>query len=302
LAITYHNMKDYEASAQTFRTIIEKHPGAAMVPEAYVRIGDYHMRGDNKDPLKALEAYNAAQAAGPQGQYAGRALKGLALARYEMKDYDAAAETFHKLIVDHPSVTLNEATYSWAGQRFFDQQKWDLASAAFTALLQANPEYANPERVQFKIAECAEAAGRTDDALAQYRLVVDTAPRSSVAMEAKFRMAKAHEARGEPDQAFTLYEEVANTSTGVSAAQARFRLGELHEGKQDFDAAARNYMYVVVVFLHEELAPEALWRAAQCYQKAEAPAKARKTFEELARDYPDSPQAGEAKKVLAELP
>jgi len=301
LAITYHNMKDYDASAETFRTLIEKHPAGPRVAEAHVRIGDNYMRGD-KDVLKALDAYNAALEAGPENEHAGRALKGVALARYELKDYDAAAETFLRLMTEYPSVSLNEATYAWTGQRFFDQEKWDQASAAFRSLLVGNPDYANPERVHLKIAECAEAAGKADEAINLYQVVVETAPRTSVAMEAKFRMAKLHEAREAPDEAFKLYEEVANASTGAAAAKARFRLGELHEGKGEFDAAARNYMYVVVVFLHEELAPEALWRAAQCYDKAEEPGKAGKTYEELVRDYPDSPQAGKAKDQLAQVP
>ena len=114
----------------------------------------------------------------------------------------------------------------------FDQQKWDQAEAAFNALLAANPEYPNPERVRFKVAECREAAGKLPEAIELFKAVVDAAPGSRAAVEATYRMAKLHEALNEPDKAIALYEEAANTDTGDTAARARFRLGELYEGKE----------------------------------------------------------------------
>jgi TolA-binding protein len=75
----------------------------------------------------------------------------------------------------------------------------------------------------------------------------------------------------------------------------------LYEGKGEFDAAARSYMRVAILFLHEELSPEALWRAAQCFEKANSREQARKSYEELVKDYPNSEQAAKAKQALAQL-
>ena len=305
LAITYHNMKDYESSAATFKTLLEKYPQTPRAAEAHIRIGDHYVR-DVKDAVKAIESYTAALNTDPQesaggGATAGRAVKGLALARYETKDFDAACEMFLKVMKEYPSVALSEETYAWVGQRLYDQQKWDQAAQAFEALLKARPDYLNPERVRFKIAECSEAGGKPDDAVKLYQAVVDMAPQSAVAVDAKYKMAMLHEAQKKHDEAFKLFEEVANTNTGVTSTRARFHLGELYEAKGDFESAARSYMYVVIVFLNEELAPESLWRAGQCFEKAGSAEQARKTYEELIATYPDSEQAKKARESVAQL-
>jgi TolA-binding protein len=300
LAITYHNMKDYESSAATFKTLLDKYPQTPRAAEAHIRIGDHYVR-DAKDGVKAIESYTAALNLDPQGPTAGRAVKGLALARYETKDLDAACEMFLKLMNEYPSVALSEETYAWVGQRLYDQQKWDAAAQAFAALLKARPDYLNPERVRFKIAECSEAAGKPDEAIKLFQAVVDTAPQSAIAVDAKYRMATLHEARKKHDEAFKLFEEVANTNTGMTSTRARFHLGELYEAKGEFESAARSYMYVVIVFLNEELAPESLWRAGQCFEKAGSADQARKAYEELVATYPDSEQAGKAREANDKL-
>jgi TolA-binding protein len=300
LAITYHNMKDYESSAATFKRLVTEFPNSLYAAEAHVRIGDHLLR-DLKDPLGAIVSFEAAFAVDPKGAYAGRALKGQALARYETKDYDAACPLFLRLVGEFPTVTLNEETYVWVGQRCFDQQKWDEAAAALDALLRANPDYPAPERIRFKIAECREAAGKVPESLQLYQAVVNTAPASMLAGQAQYRMGQLYEKQNDPEKALQLYESAANANNGDAAARARFRLGELYEAKNDYAAAAKSYLRVAILFLHEELSPESLWRAGQCYQKSQSPEQAREAFKELVEGYPNSEQAAKAKEQLAQL-
>lgn len=301
LAITYHNMKDYKDSAETFQKIVAQFPKSLYVAEAQLRTGDYYLK-DAKDPLKSIEYFEAARVADPKGSFGGRALKGLALARYETKDYDAAADLFLQLLADFPTITLNEETYAWAGQHFFDQKKWDEATKAFDALLRANPEYPNPERVRFNIAECSESAGKTEEAISLYKAVVDTAPASTLAITAAYRMGQLYEKLGKADEAFAMYEQAANANNGDAAARARYRLGELYEKKGEFESAAKSYMRIAILFLHEELSPPSLWHAGQCFEKAEKPDQARKTYQELVDDYPENKFAAQAKERLGALP
>ena len=121
-----------------------------------------------------------------------------------------------------------------------------------------------------------------------------------MAVEARYRMAQLHEAAGETEQAFALYEEAASTNNGDVAARARFRLGELYEGREEYDKAARSFMRVAILFLHQDLSPESLWRAARNYTAAGAPERAKKAYEEILRDYPDSEFAQKARAALDE--
>ena len=95
------------------------------------------------------------------------------------------------------------------------------------------------------------------------------------------------------------YEAAANSNSGDIAARSRFQLGVLYERQEDYGKAARSFMRVAILFLHEEMSPESLWRAGQCYEKAEQGEQARKAYEELVADFPESPFAAKAKEALA---
>jgi hypothetical protein len=58
---------------------------------------------------------------------------------------------------------------------------------------------------------------------------------------------------------------------------------------------------VAILFLHEELTPESLWRAGQCFEKANKPDQAKKSYEELVGKYPNSAQAPKSEARLKEL-
>lgn len=300
LAVAYHNTQDFKSSADTFRMLLEKFPETSHRAEAFVRIG-FQQLGDGKDPVHAIESFQNAQQVDPKGPFAGRAMLGLAQARYQTKDLDGAADAFLRVVNDFPSVKLNEQTYAWAAEHLFGQKKWEDAAKIYAALLKGVPDYPTPERVKFRIAECSDEAGNADKAIDLYRGVVDTAPLSSSAVEAKFRMAKLFEGKKEIDKALVYYEQAATTNTGETAAAARYRIAELLEGRAEFAGAAKSYLQIHLMFLDPERGPESLWRAGQCFEKASDATNAKRAYEDLAKAYPESEQAGKAKSRLAEL-
>ncbi len=300
MAITFHNMRNFKSSSGTFERLLARFPKGGHVAEANLRIGDYHLR-EKGDHLKSVGFFDASYKAGMKGPFAGQALKGLALARYEMKDHDGAAETFLKIITTHKNAGLNAETYEWVGQHFFDEKKWDQAANAFSALIAAYPKHGKAARVSLKIAECSEKAGKKQQALQQYQEVAKNYPNSISAAEAKFNTARLFELAKDIEKAIQFYEESANSHVGDFAAQARFHLGELYEVKKEYSVAARSYMRVAILFLHEELSPESLWRAGQCFEKASSSDQARKAYKELVDEYPKSEQAAKAKQRLQVL-
>jgi TolA-binding protein len=114
-------------------------------------------------------------------------------------------------------------------------------------------------------------------------------------------MAKLYETLNESDTAFKLYEEAANANNSDTAARARFRLSELLEAKGDYTGAANSYLRIVILFMHDELTPTALWRAGQCFEKDTNTDQAKKLYQELIRDFPDTEQARNAQTRLAEI-
>jgi TolA-binding protein len=291
LALALHNEKNYAASAAIFQKLLDTFPESARRAEAHFRIGEYSLRIAS-DAIQALAHYQGSIDLEPQGKFSGRALRGLALARFDQNDAEAAALLFARLMREYPEVPLKEETYLWVGQHFYDAEAWAAASEAFSALISHVPNYGNLEGVLFLIAECSENSGSIDQAIEDFQRVVTAAPDSVKAVEAHYRAAQLHEKSGALDTAMALYEKAANANNGDLAARARFRLAELYENSGDLDKATRSYMIVVILFLHEELSPEALWRSARCFGELGNAEKQQSSLDELLREYPESPQAG----------
>lgn len=300
LAITKHNLKDFDGGITTLATLLEKYPQTAHREEALFRVAEHTLKVSG-EAVKAVELYQALIDAAPEGPYASKALLGMALARYEHKDYDQAADLFLKIMEEQAGAGLNEETFNWTGQWYFDKENWKAAARAFEALLKAVPAYPYADQVRLKIAECSEQAGDQEKALEQYQAVAEASTTTAISTEARWHMAKIYEAKGELEKAFEWYEAAANSNSGDIAARARFQLGALHEKQEDWEKAARSFMGVAILFLHEEMSPEALWRAGQCYEKAEQKDQARKAYAELLEDFPESAFAQKAGEALQAL-
>ena len=297
LAVTYHNMKERSESAAAFRKLLEKYPDGKYGAEALFRIGEFELR-DNQDALKAIEAYQAALAKSPPDTIKVNALQGLATARYEQKDYEQAAAQILQLIADYPDSPLPDDAYLWCGQWLEAAERWTDAARVFSALLKAYPEHEQRPEILFVLARCHEKAGDVDRAINVYASVLEAQAGPLREAEVRLHLGRLHESREALDKAREYYETAANLDGGEVSARARFQLAALHESQGDYENAARNFMRLAILFVHETLSPEALWRAGNCYAKLNNTAQANSIFKELIADYPESTYAGEARKLL----
>lgn len=297
LAVTLHNMKDHAESAATFRQLLEKFPEGKYTAEAFFRIGEHELRV-NKDALKAIEAYQAALAKKPAETITVSALQGLATARYEQKDFEQAAAQVLQLIHDYPAIPLPADAYLWCGQWLNQAERWADAAAVFTALLTAYPQHEQRNEILYVLGGIQEKAGDPDTAMEIYAEALVANPDPSRTADLHNRLGKMHEAKQEFDQAKDLYEKAANLDGGENSARARFNLASLYEAQGDLENAARNFMRLAILYVHETMSPESLWRAGNCYTRLNNPVQAKSIFEELIADYPDSPFAKEAQALL----
>jgi TolA-binding protein len=298
LALAQQNAGAYGDAAATFKALLKDTPDSSHAAEAHFRIAEHQLR-DGRDPVQAIAAYEAALEAAPEGPFAGRALRGLALARYEQQDLDQAADQFLRVMREYPETELNEQAYIWTGGHLAEADRWEDAQVAYESLLKTIPDYPNPERVLYRIAECEAKRGRTDEAIGRYEAVVEAAPTSSKALEAKFQMATLYDEKGDTEKALALYQEASTANLTDIAAKAHFRLGELYEGQEAWEKAARSYMRVAILYLDETLSPKALYRAGQSFGKAGMSEQAQKAYQEIVSDFPESDVVTQARDALA---
>jgi TolA-binding protein len=300
LAATHHNMKSFDAGVATYKKLLEKFPASAYAAEARYRIGEVELR-QHQDALKAIEAYQACLDAVPEKDLMIRARQGLAAARYEQKDYEQAAEQLLQLVREEPQAKLDREIYLWCARYLHEQKRWSDSEQMFTALLEAYPEQDEMAEVLFLLGNCREQAGAIETAIEAYVQAAEKEKDPMRSAELKVRLAKLHEDRNETEAAMTLLESAANLDGGEASARARYNLAALQEAQGDAETAARNYMRLAILFVHETLTPEALWRAGNCYKNLSNLGQARSVFEELLADYPQSEFAEPARAVLATL-
>ncbi|MFP6582827.1 MAG: tetratricopeptide repeat protein, partial [Candidatus Hydrogenedentota bacterium] len=300
VAIAYHNLNKTEESISTFSKVLEKFPESKYAAESQYRIGDYLLFEKNS-PVEAMEHFTAVARTMPTNAFSGRAYKGIAVAHYEMKDFDGAVEEFYRVIMQYPEVSLQPSTYEWVGQHLFDRGEWRHCKEVFTALLDRVKNYPQPEQVHLKLGDALASLEDYDGALAQYAWIGENRADTGVAHEASYRTAQVLEKQDKREDAVALYETVASATMNDTAARARFRLGELFESGEEYNLAAKHYMRVAILFLHPELSQESLWRAGQCYEKGENVSSALKIYRDIVEEYPDTEQASQATTRLTAL-
>lgn len=300
LAITYHNMRDFAGAAEQFQQLLNTPEAARYHAEAACRLAEYALR-DGGDPARALELLQRAEAAGPAPALRGRTARTRALAYYQAKDYPNAAEHLLKVMTEFPDIPLPEDLYAWTAQRMMDAGKWDAAIKALEATLKHAPAVARPEMLALKIAECHEKAGRSDKAMEGYRKLADSGADPAICGEARVRLGGLLEGAGKIDESIAAYEAALRTSSGDPAARAAYRLGELYASQEQWEPAARAFMRVAVLYLHETLSPAALWQAGTCFEKLGRTADAAGAWSELIRDFPGAPEAARAREALERL-
>jgi TolA-binding protein len=115
-------------------------------------------------------------------------------------------------------------------------------------------------------------------------------------------LAQKEEQSGDKGVARQLYEEYARRWPGdPKAAEARFRAGELLFGQRRWREALLAYGKVAEDFPRSELAPDAMFGAAESMLRLEMKDEAQAVLQQLVENHPKHKAAARAKARLAEL-
>ncbi len=300
IAVCYEKLGNIDSALKTYEEMISKFPSSTLIYDSKLRIAGFYIK-EKKDPLKALEIAESLVNQNPPPEIAGKAWNLVAIASYEMKNYDKSAEALLNILNKYPNAVVNEEQLAWLAQYYIDSQKWEQAILVLKKMLETLKDYPQPQKLQFKLAECYQNLGKEDEAIKEYLKVLEIAPTSAYASEALYKVAQIYERKDDIDKAMQFYDKCANSSSTETSARAQFRLAQIYEQKGEFEKAGRNYLKVAILFLHPELSPESLWRASNCYLRINDKAKAETALKELLNDFPSHPLAEQAKNFIQEI-
>lgn len=139
------------------------------------------------------------------------------------------AEAYLKVAAAHPKSGASARALLLAAGSFFVEGKYAEAQTQFERFRREHSDSPFLGEALLGIAACLDAQqGKTREAIAAYKDLIDHRPGDVVLPQARFALARLHDAQNEPEQARNLFEEVERTDPyGSLGDEARMRLEEL---------------------------------------------------------------------------
>lgn len=209
---------------------------------------------------------------------------------------EEAADLLQALLASPLSGKFPPALLEWLALHHGEEKAYDKAAAAAELLIKTTTEPAWLQAGYVLLARAETARGRTSEAEEALKQALDINANTRYASEAALRMGDLSLAKKNAEAAesyFRMASEKGGDEDGVAVrARAFFGLGRAAElGGYDEDAS-RYYMSVAILYDHDQLVPESLFRAAMAFDRLKRPDDRRKAIAELLERYPQSEWVG----------
>ncbi len=232
---------------------------------------------------------------------------------YALHDAEQASNVAQQVLALNPPATAAQRRVAWTvvAHTAFERGAFEPAEKAYGEVIALTPEKdaARNELVErlaasvYKQGEQARAAGQARDAVAHFTRVATVAPQSQVRATAQYDAAAALIGLKDWDGAARTLEDF-RTRFPNHALQGEVgnKLALAYIEKGSWAQAAGEFERVASTHKDPKVARDALWQAAELYEKGGSRAAAAKLYERHLKQYPDSFELGlEARYRLANI-
>ncbi len=249
----------------------------------------------------------------PADKRVGLVLTDAAEKLYALKETDPAAALAQRVVELQPPAADAQRRVAWTVLAYsaFDKHTFDVAEKAYAEALKLTPEK-DPGRADlverqaaaiYKQAEQARASGKTREAAATFARVGATAPGSSVRANAQYDSAAALIAVKDWDGAIKTLEDFRHRFPNHALQpEVSKKLALAYLEKGSWSSAAGEFERLAASDKDPKIARDALWQAAELYEKANARPSAAKVYERYVGQFPQPLEnAVEARYRLAKF-
>jgi TolA-binding protein len=266
LGVCNLQLKRYDAAAQAFQQVIEKHPDLDLIEDAYMNLGSsqYSLAGQQGAPLyaQAAKTFGAMLKKFPEGKYKDQGLFFAGEAEYNQGNKQGAAALYDRLLAECPDSKLREDTLYALGVTREELEQYPQAGEAYD---------------QF----------------------IDQFPESSLLTEVRMRKAETILQTGDIAAAERIFGQVAATEGFAAADHALERQAYCLARQEKFAEAAKLYARIPTEYPSSQYATEATMSAGRCYFRADQPEQAAKWFQQVIAN--DQKNAAEAAHWLCRI-
>lgn len=329
-ASSHFNLKDYEATIESFRNLRKYYPRYRFVPESWLYEGWAHRQiGNYGDVLQTWKklvrlfpknpvAQNAQMQIGrlyfrardykkvvqtlseflkkwPRSPMAADALWLLAQTYYNTQNNSKAIETYNNFLAQFPKDARKEAATTQKMLIYYRRASSSNSPRLLSQFVRLYPDSKRAPEAQYQLGQMAYESEDWDKAVKHFRKLLLDYPGTSQASLALLAVAHAQERLGKSQAALREYNSlIAMFPNEPAALDAAMRAGALSFSMGKYEEAAKNFRFVTEREAPQELKSSALYNLAVAYKKQRSYAEATEAFERFAKSYPKDPKQPDA--------
>ncbi len=282
---------DTGAARTQLQSIIEDPSSPAQAARALYLFGRSERERGNLE--QARQYFERVQSDYPETAVAPAALYALGGTQVRMQRYDAAASSFETLGQKFPSSPFAENLGTALGEVYYRLGQYEQAATELRDRL-SSLEGSQRARALFLLAESSNQLQKGEDAVVNYRRVIDEYPNTPYVGPARYGLAW-HYLRGdEHQQAAEAFSRVRQNADPTLADPATYYEAVARAMAGNTDRAVELYQTVAEQQPDHRLAAEALFEAGLLRYEQSQYGAASALFRALVRDHPNADRLGDA--------
>jgi len=298
VAISHYSGSRWRLAAEEFSRFLELHPDHPQAPlalffraEAYVQQGLYALARKDFADFVARE---------PSHRYVPQARFRAAEAVYLTGDAETARQELERFTSEYPDQNLNAYAKTYLAELALSVRDGARAAALFKEVLERHPDGTHVNQCRFGLGRASELQGDIDSARIAYQTL--SAAGGPLADDAQVQLGICLYNRGQYPEAETAFQAaIERFAESELLGQARYWLGMSQVARRDWDSAVATLQDALDQYPQHPLAPAmAFWRAEACRQGGDS-ASAHEGYEQVCRNWPDSPWADDSLQVQTQL-
>ncbi len=289
--------KDWDGAQSAFDQLIKNYPqhdlaGRALLEQANV----LHLSGKLE---AAKTAYAAFILKNPQSVYADDAQLGLGVTLLDMGKQTEAVTELTKVITMYVQTDLKDNAHYHLAEAWRMQKDFHQAQANYEEIIRNYPRSEFLASAEYGLALALAEEGKVYAAIEHFEKLVKAFPNTEFARSAQLRIAETNIDKGQHLNGVKAYRQYLadyDDLTDEERIDILFKIGDVLENKvQRYDMAISGYHDIALQFPQHARAGEALFAAGRCYEKLNDYAAARREYNDVLKDYANSPHYQQAK-------
>jgi tetratricopeptide (TPR) repeat protein len=226
------------------------------------------------------------------------------------RKYEQALDVCEEIMGEARKVggRMLEQTYVQLWQIYFEMDRLNLAAAMCGRLQREFPQSGFLDDALLQLAEVAKKQGELNRAIGIYTRLVNMRT-SQLRGEAQFGVAACYDQKADEttgpgaaqlrDRAFEEYKRVFDEFPDSGrVGEAVAKMADHYYDQKDYARAVDTFEMVLASYPDAKFMDVILYNYGRCLFRMGRRAEARQRFDQLIADFPDSPKAAQAKKIL----